>query len=320
MFVGYYLLSYYKENYSLLLHMQIFIHGVGKEGSDRDFPKTVFGDVKIDFIEKNLTEPLKSEITATLSELFPEGHCNCWGVPSGASSIIKKMKAGDAFFLMRTTSKEGEIPALGIVQAFWKEPLPELSNALWGSTIFPYIFFFRTKEINLTWTDFKKHVGYSDRYALRLVSRVKPDNFQSFSDEEALVNFLSGSSNTVSEPNEDFIFGSYVEGDKTRKYVTTYERNPKLKKDALKIHGYICKGCKFSFEKRYGEYGKEFIHVHHLKPISESDGPKKVNPKTDMTVLCPNCHAMVHRYKNKTLTLDELRSLIREDEPNQPEK
>jgi predicted HNH restriction endonuclease len=102
---------------------------------------------------------------------------------------------------------------------------------------------------------------------------------------------------------------SYVEGNKQQRYVTQYERDPKLRKLALLIHGYSCQGCGFNFEAFYGVYGKGFIHVHHLKPVSEFDGPQAVDPKTDLTVLCPNCHSMVHRFKSKTLSLEELRQM-----------
>ena len=118
------------------------------------------------------------------------------------------------------------------------------------------------------------------------------------------------SGESISENNDELVFESFAEGSKTKKYVTTYERNPKLRKIALKIHGYDCKGCGFNFETAYGEHGKDFIHVHHLNPISEFDGSQIVNPETDMTVLCPNCHSMVHRYKTKTLSLDDLQTLI----------
>jgi len=110
--------------------------------------------------------------------------------------------------------------------------------------------------------------------------------------------------------NSDHLLESFVEGDKTKKYVTKYERDPRLRKLAVLIHGTDCKGCGFNFESVYGVRGKGFIHVHHLKPISEYDGARKVNPESDLTVLCPNCHCMIHRYKVSTLSLDELKTLI----------
>ncbi len=99
-----------------------------------------------------------------------------------------------------------------------------------------------------------------------------------------------------------------TEGNTVLRYTTTYERDPKVRNDALAFHGYDCKCCGFNFEKVYGEYGSGFIHVHHIKPLSDS-GETIVNPKTDLIPLCPNCHAMVHRRKKHTLTLEELKKI-----------
>jgi len=100
------------------------------------------------------------------------------------------------------------------------------------------------------------------------------------------------------------------EGDKKYRYTAYYERKPKNRSEAIKIHGYSCMGCEFNFEKIYGEHGKNFIHVHHVKPVSEFDEAKIIDPKVDLIVLCPNCHAMVHRNKKHTLSLLELKETL----------
>ena len=50
--------------------------------------------------------------------------------------------------------------------------------------------------------------------------------------------------------------------------------------------------------ERYGDIGKEFIEVHHLNPISETEGEHEVDPATEMIPLCSNCHSMIHRLEN----------------------
>jgi putative restriction endonuclease len=99
------------------------------------------------------------------------------------------------------------------------------------------------------------------------------------------------------------------EGKKKVRFSTYYERNPFYRQKAIEIHGLSCMVCDFNFEQKYGSVGKGFIHVHHNRPISER-GPTKIDPRTDMSVLCPNCHAMIHRKKEITLTLNELRKLL----------
>lgn len=74
------------------------------------------------------------------------------------------------------------------------------------------------------------------------------------------------------------------------------ERNKKLATRAKKLHGYTCKACGFNFEERYGALGEGFIEAHHLTPLSELKGEKVLlDPRCDFTVLCSNCHRMIHR-------------------------
>jgi|GEM_PF-2925578 len=118
--------------------------------------------------------------------------------------------------------------------------------------------------------------------------------------------------NTSTGGDESIVsdFESFPEGNKKTKFVTYYERDPKNRKEAIRIHGCTCRGCDMNFEKRYGPHGKDFIHVHHLKPVAQFEKPKKIDPESDLTVLCPNCHAMVHKKKDETLSVAEVREMI----------
>ncbi|MEQ8547841.1 MAG: HNH endonuclease [Cyclobacteriaceae bacterium] len=104
------------------------------------------------------------------------------------------------------------------------------------------------------------------------------------------------------------------EGLKQTVTVNKYERNLLARSICLEKHGFTCKVCDFDFEKKYGQIGKEFIHVHHLKPIAEIGEKYKINPEEDLIPVCPNCHSMVHRNKSKTLTIDELKEKIKTEE------
>lgn len=74
------------------------------------------------------------------------------------------------------------------------------------------------------------------------------------------------------------------------------ERNQQLAARAKRKHGYTCKACGFDFEARYGALGRNFIEAHHLTPISELRGQRlTLDVKRDFTVLCANCHRMIHR-------------------------
>ena len=102
-----------------------------------------------------------------------------------------------------------------------------------------------------------------------------------------------------------------LEGLRSERLVAHFERNPKLRAAAIAIHGTTCLACNFSFAAIYGSRGNDYIEVHHLVPVSRMTEPSTVNPRTDMTVLCSNCHRMVHRSRDKPLSLQELVDLVR---------
>lgn len=74
------------------------------------------------------------------------------------------------------------------------------------------------------------------------------------------------------------------------------ERNPQLAVKAKKIHGSACKICGFEYKDRYGALGSGYIEAHHVTPFSELKGrPTNLDARKDFTVLCANCHRMVHQ-------------------------
>lgn len=105
------------------------------------------------------------------------------------------------------------------------------------------------------------------------------------------------------------------EGELLERFVSYYERDRRLVYEAKKIHGTTCmvSTCKFDFKKHYGEQGRDYIEVHHIVPLFEKGQAEKVNPKTDMVVVCANCHRIIHRERNKTLSIDEVAKLILEN-------
>ena len=102
---------------------------------------------------------------------------------------------------------------------------------------------------------------------------------------------------------------TYVEGAKKQVRVNAYERNSVARNACLKHYGFECVVCGFDFHSRYGKLGKNFIHVHHLKPLSLTDGKYVLDPIKDLRPVCPNCHAMIHR-REKVLTIKQLKSRL----------
>ena len=103
-----------------------------------------------------------------------------------------------------------------------------------------------------------------------------------------------------------------VEGKQKKIYTTKYERSYKNREKAIKIHGTRCMVCDFDFEEAYGELGKDFIEVHHTKPLYSLEEEMEINPEEDLVCLCSNCHRMIHRKRDKVLTVEELKGIMEE--------
>ncbi len=103
----------------------------------------------------------------------------------------------------------------------------------------------------------------------------------------------------------------FVEGEQRSRYITYYERNPKARTAAIRDHGVTCMACGFRFEDVYGARGKDYIEVHHIRPVSESPETCATDPREDMIVVCANCHRMIHRRQDRILTLEELKVILR---------
>ncbi|WP_239483719.1 HNH endonuclease [Paenibacillus rhizolycopersici] len=113
------------------------------------------------------------------------------------------------------------------------------------------------------------------------------------------------------EAEEEELFEGVMEGSLSRIEVNKYERNLINRQACLLIHGTDCMVCGFSFESKYGPIGKEFIHVHHLTPVSVLGENYRINPAKDLVPVCPNCHAMLHK-RNPPFTVEELAKIIEE--------
>lgn len=106
-------------------------------------------------------------------------------------------------------------------------------------------------------------------------------------------------------PGED----GATEGDVRDVILTTYERDPRNRALCLAIHGTSCMACGFDFGARYGPVAAGSIHVHHRTPLHRQGGPKRVDPRTDLIPLCPNCHLVAHLRPNP-YSPDEIKKMI----------
>ena len=104
--------------------------------------------------------------------------------------------------------------------------------------------------------------------------------------------------------------GGYTEGSARQVEVNVYERDRAARQACIRHYGIACVVCGLVFEERYGELGYDYIHVHHLVPLSEIGESYQVDPVKDLRPICANCHAMVHR-RSPPLPVEELRRELR---------
>ena len=112
------------------------------------------------------------------------------------------------------------------------------------------------------------------------------------------------------QEGEEVIPEGAPEGAVLERRVNRYERDPELREEAIRIHGVNCFGCGINMKEMYG-LSKDFIHIHHLKPLSTVRGGR-VSPEEDLRPLCPNCHAVVHlEPKTPPVPIAKLKGMIK---------
>lgn len=103
---------------------------------------------------------------------------------------------------------------------------------------------------------------------------------------------------------------TYYEGATKKIHINSYERDPVARRKCIELYGLDCYVCGFNFEKVYGKEGKEFIHVHHIRPLSKIGKRYKIDPKKDLRPVCPNCHSIIHK-RTEPFTIDEVKKMLK---------
>jgi hypothetical protein len=104
-----------------------------------------------------------------------------------------------------------------------------------------------------------------------------------------------------------------AEGGRSRREMNVFARSAKLAKAVKEKHKYTCQACGFD-PSFYGNLGARFIECHHKNELAKQGGVAKLTDPDDVTVLCVNCHHMIHT-KSPCRTIEELRqhtSFLRE--------
>lgn len=103
-----------------------------------------------------------------------------------------------------------------------------------------------------------------------------------------------------------------IEGRLMEDKVLRRVRNRTARQKCLENSNFTCSVCGFNFYKVYGEIGKDFIEVHHTKPLSSYNEEHEVL-QSELVALCSNCHSMVHRRRPMPYSIDEIKRILEEN-------
>lgn len=109
--------------------------------------------------------------------------------------------------------------------------------------------------------------------------------------------------------NDDDLDAQFAEGERTTREVTVFMRHPGLAKAAKEKYNNTCQACGLE-PSFYGNLGARFVECHHINELAKQGGGAVLNDIEAVTVLCANCHRMIHT-KSPCLTIKELRQHIR---------
>lgn len=249
------------------------------------------------------------DIQDDIAEIVERGFCrNSW-----SSGVTKKIQPDDRIFLMKLGK-----PPRGIVASGWATS-DVFQDVHWGDkskvalyvevhfdtilnpaqdAIFPIERLDSEIYSGVNWTPQASGMSIPDKIAEQL--------------EKDWAKFLNrsvpfrqiGYADDVDENK------TFREGTVKQVKVNVYERSAEARTLCIKKYGINCSVCGFNFGEKYGEIGEGFIHVHHLKPLSEIKNGYTLNPLEDLRPVCPNCHAMLHQ-RNPALSIEELRAIIK---------
>lgn len=113
--------------------------------------------------------------------------------------------------------------------------------------------------------------------------------------------------------SEEVDIKQFWEGSTEKVTINRYERDKNARNSCLDHYGYKCTVCNLVLSKKYGKVADNFIHVHHITPISQVNSRYHVDPIEDLRPVCPNCHAIIH-LKIPPYTIEEVQQLIEETE------
>lgn len=164
------------------------------------------------------------------------------------------------------------------------------NKTIWPDDVYPHRFHF---EINET----QKNVLFTTKEIGEPLVKSTLSSFHLKGDVSPTQTETSSLKSIIVKINDSHYA---IEGGASYKIHKEIERNRRIidikKEEFIKLHGKLfCEICKFSFEDFYGKSLKRSsIECHHINPLAENG--KKETRLSDLVLLCPNCHRVLHQH------------------------
>lgn len=118
----------------------------------------------------------------------------------------------------------------------------------------------------------------------------------------------------VMPSSREWVLEGFPEGRRIFRLHSARERNPSLiseaKKRAIRRDGTLrCTCCGFDFGLAYGKVGIGYLEAHHTKPLSSLDDDGGITRIEDLSLVCANCHRMIHR-RRPWLVAEDLTKIV----------
>jgi len=218
----------------------------------------------------------------------------------------KRIEIGDLFFLMRLGVEPKGIIACGYISSSpYALPHWDEQKALEGKTTLRTDLLFKSlSEAPLVSLEYllDKYPNY--KWTPQVGGLSIPDDIS----EELFTLIQSNESSSFKAVDQNEI-KLYSEGKTSKVTFQSYDRNPAARQACLEHYGYDCSICGFNFAEVYGEVGKNYIEVHHLKQIADIGQEYLLNPIEDLRPVCANCHRMLHKQR-PPISIEELKNKI----------
>lgn len=182
----------------------------------------------------------------------------------------------------------------------------------WKTVIVPRIPFLGPRSLSDEWSeeDSDRHIiaepmtSYLDsrNIAIRRMKQVMGRGLRS-PDATCAIVICDDRVSQLGEIAPDRFKKYWFEGRRIEVTMSTSERNPALRLDALRHFGTICQAC------GHDPLILREIEVHHLHPLADR-GPG-LTTISDVAVLCRICHARAHKDGNNVISVQKLQEVAR---------